>query len=203
MVFAFLLTALAAAPARADEAVYTVRPGDNLTLIAQRFGVDVGAVRQRNDLAGDLIRVGQTLHLGVPFGRGGQAPAWRHPVERTGPVLRPFGPYKAGGILMPRTGVELACAVGSRLLAPAHGVVRFSGVMEGYGHLIILEHAARWATVLGPCDPDHVAVTAGQAVLAGDELGRTGPPPVDGDEPYVHLELRHRDEAVAPDRLHR
>jgi murein DD-endopeptidase MepM/ murein hydrolase activator NlpD len=184
-------------------ATYTVRRGDNLTLIARRFGTTVSGLRRANGLQGDLIRVGQTLELARPFAEGGPSGPWAWPVRRPGAVLRPFGPYRADGVLMPRTGVELACAPGTELHAPQHGVVRFSGPLEGYGHLLILEHADAYATVLGPCDPDHLAVGVGTAVLRGDPLGRTASPPDAGTPPYVHLELRRHDEAVSPDRLHR
>jgi septal ring factor EnvC (AmiA/AmiB activator) len=82
-------------------------------------------------------------------------------------------------------------------------VVRFSGPLDGYGHLLIIQHADGYASVLAPCDPASLEIGVGDAVLRGDPLGRTGSPPTVGSEPYVHLELRRHDDAVAPDRLHR
>jgi LysM repeat protein len=40
---------------------YTVRPNDSLFAIARRFRVSVDALKQRNGLQGDFIRVGQRL----------------------------------------------------------------------------------------------------------------------------------------------
>ncbi|HSG89004.1 MAG TPA: N-acetylmuramoyl-L-alanine amidase [Pseudomonadales bacterium] len=40
---------------------YTIEKGDTLSAIAQRFGVETGRLRTANGLAGDVIRVGQTL----------------------------------------------------------------------------------------------------------------------------------------------
>jgi LysM repeat protein len=42
-------------------AIYTVRPNDTLFGIAKRFGVSVEAIKLRNGLHGDVIRVGQRL----------------------------------------------------------------------------------------------------------------------------------------------
>ena len=40
---------------------YVIEKGDTISTIARRFGVDTTAVRQANNLAGDLIRVGQVI----------------------------------------------------------------------------------------------------------------------------------------------
>jgi murein DD-endopeptidase MepM/ murein hydrolase activator NlpD len=73
--------------------------------------------------------------------------------------------------------------------------------MDGFGTLIIIEHAGGYASVLSPLDPGALAVESGQAVLGGDHLGRTGPPPDKDTPPYLHVELRKHDKAVKPDPL--
>ncbi|MDI3281488.1 MAG: LysM peptidoglycan-binding domain-containing protein, partial [Bacillota bacterium] len=49
---------------------YTVRPGDSLYIIAQRFGTTVAAIRAANNLRTDVLFPGQTLVI-----PGGAAPA--------------------------------------------------------------------------------------------------------------------------------
>ncbi len=183
-------------------AVYEVRQGDNLSVIAKRFGTSVATLKSNNNLASDVIHIGQQLKLTRPFrGLDRTSVRWGRPVRHPGPVLRPFGPYQAGGILMPRTGTDLASPVGTQLYSPAVGIVRHSGLMEGFGHLLIIEHPGRYATVLAPCDPASLSVTVGQAVLRGDMLGKTAAPPEAGAKSYVHIELRRNDKAIPPDRL--
>ncbi|MBE0564645.1 MAG: LysM peptidoglycan-binding domain-containing M23 family metallopeptidase [Krumholzibacteria bacterium] len=192
----------AAAPcAPAAEARYTVRRGDNLTVIARHFGTSVDALRRANGLQGDLLGVGQILRIAAPFtATAAREPRWERPARRLGEVLRPFGPYQKGSVRMDRRGVDLACAPGEVVSAPATGVVRFLGPLEGYGHLAILDHGGGWATVLSPLDPAHLAVQEGTAVLAGDRLGLVGEPVEEGP-PYLHVELRRDERAIAPDRL--
>ncbi|MDR1281069.1 MAG: N-acetylmuramoyl-L-alanine amidase [Opitutaceae bacterium] len=51
----------AALLAAAGEATHVVRKGNTLSAIAARYGVTVAALRQRNRLTGDVIKVGQQL----------------------------------------------------------------------------------------------------------------------------------------------
>jgi len=197
-----VFTAIPSSADASSPAVYTVRKGDNLTVIAKRFGTSVSALKSANSLHSDVIHIGQALQMQSPFRTSGTTRIkWGRPVRNPGPVLRPFGQYKAGGILMPRTGVELASTPGTQLYSPAIGIVRHSGFMDGFGHLLIIEHPGRYATVLAPCDPNTLTAEVGQAVLRGDLLAKTAAPPEAGAKPYVHIELRRDDKAIAPDRL--
>jgi murein DD-endopeptidase MepM/ murein hydrolase activator NlpD len=200
--FGGTLTAEDGHAASGSSGLYQVRKGDNLGFIAQKFGVTVAELRRTNSLSSDVLRIGQELRLENPFHRlKDGAVQWERPCQQTGAVLRPFGPYKKNGILMPSTGADLACAVGSAVASPAHGVVRHVGVMEGFGTLIIVEHGGGFATVLSPFDPATVAVKVGQALLSGDHLGRTSRPPAMDTPPYLHVELRRNDKAIEPDPL--
>ena len=188
--------------ATASPGFYEVRQGDYLGRIAARFGVTVGQLQKSNNLTSDILRIGQKLRIDNPFQRNSdQKIQWERPIHSWGKVLRPFGPYKQKGILMPSTGTDLACAQGTALSAPAVGVVRHIGHMDGFGTLIIIEHPDRYASVLSPLDPGTVAVQVGQALLAGDHLGRTGPPPEKDTPSYLHVELRKDDKAIKPDPL--
>jgi murein DD-endopeptidase MepM/ murein hydrolase activator NlpD len=188
--------------ATASPGFYEVRKGDYLGRIAARYGVTVSDLRKSNNLTSDTLQIGQKIRIDNPFQRNpDQKVQWERPIHTWGKVLRPFGPYKNKGILMPSTGTDLACAQGTALSAPAAGVVRHIGHMDGFGTLIIIEHPDNFASVLSPVDPATVAVKVGQALLAGDHLGRTGPPPEKDTPSYLHVELRKDDKAIKPDPL--
>ncbi|MFQ5334641.1 MAG: LysM peptidoglycan-binding domain-containing protein, partial [Flavobacteriales bacterium] len=53
-------------PPGTKEVYYTIRSGDNLGFIAERFHVTAAALRAWNDLEGDMIYVGQVLRLFTP-----------------------------------------------------------------------------------------------------------------------------------------
>ena len=192
-------------PSRAlagSPAVYHVVKGDNLSVIAARFGITLKELRQANNLHSDVIRVGQKLKVKRPFHlTRSRDVRWARPVRRPGRVLRPFGPYKVKGVLMPRTGTDVACPWGTTVKSPANGVVRHVGYMDGFGTLMIIEHGGGYATVLAPFDPVTIKVRVGQAINRGQALGKTGQPDPAHPEPFLHVELRKNEKAVKPDRL--
>jgi len=50
-------------PLDLDATWYTVRYGDSLSVIASRFGISLGTLRELNDLSGNLIHVGDRLQV--------------------------------------------------------------------------------------------------------------------------------------------
>ena len=186
----------------AQEGLYVVKRGDFLGRIAQRCGTTLKQLRSDNHLTGDVITPGQQLRVTNPFSRTRAADIfWQRPfLGDKGRLLRTFGMHVADRVATHRTGTDMACHLGAVVVAPAHGLVRYLGVQEGYGTLVIIDHGGGYATVLGPLDPDRLDTAVGRIVLQGDTLGRIGLP-AEGNEPYLHLELRRGNEAVDPSRL--
>jgi len=182
--------------------VYRVRKGDGLSLIAQRVGVTVAYLRQANGLKGDVIHVDQLLKIPDAFRklRPGDV-RWKRPLPKGGKVLRPFGPYQQGKLVLPSTGADVACPPGTTVTAPANGVVRHVGMMDGVGTVLILEHGGSWTSVLAPLDAASITAQVGHIVLRGEVVAQTAPPEAASDQPHLHVELRKDNKAVAPDRL--
>ncbi len=191
-------------PAMAETPItYKVVSGDNLTFIAKRFGITLSGLKKANRLSSDLLSIGQILHLDDPF----QKPLankikWAHPCLKTGKTLRPFGKYKEKEILMARTGIDLACPKGSSVRAPATGVVRYIGPLDGFGIVMILEHGNGYSTVFSPLQASSIKVRKGRAINQGSILGRTAQPVLDNSLPYLHIELRKDKIAINPNPLH-
>ncbi len=192
-----LITAVSASAA--SSAWYVVRKGDYLGRIAERTGTTVRELKRDNGLRGDIIYPGQKLRLDNPLHRRRRRDLrWLTPVRGSHHrILRRFGTQRRERLAIRRTGTDLAVPAGTAVRAPETGVVRYLGEQDGYGLILILEHGAGYATVLGPFDPGSLKVETGQVVLRGDPLGETGPP-ADGNEPYLHVELRRDNEAVDP-----
>jgi hypothetical protein len=89
---------------------YVVQPGDTLSDIAQRLGVDVNALVSVNSVVGDLIYPDQVLYL--PFDASGQAPS--PPEAQPQPQQPAEPPASPGGQGGPANPVDVApTAVGT------------------------------------------------------------------------------------------
>jgi murein DD-endopeptidase MepM/ murein hydrolase activator NlpD len=92
-------------------------------------------------------------------------------------------------------GIDIATQYGTRILAPADGVVQFADLMNGYGRAIILDHGQGISTLYGHLSG--FGVTPGQTVHRGDTLGYVG----DSGRstgPHLHYEVRIFNTPVNP-----
>lgn len=94
-----------------------------------------------------------------------------------------------------RKGIDFEVALGEPVYAIAAGQVRFADWFRGYGRMVILDHGDGYFSVSGHLDD--VAVEVGQAIAAGDPIGRAGET---GSllGPRLYLEIRKGSEALDP-----
>lgn len=103
---------------------------------------------------------------------GAATPGWRPPLAGPITVGHPFqAPAQRYG--PGHRGADLIGSVGAVVLAPAEGVVRFSGVVAGRG-VVSIEHGGRITTY----EPVSGSPPAGTTVLRGQPIGR-----LDGGHP--------------------
>jgi hypothetical protein len=116
------------------------------------------------------------------------ARAWTWPVD--GPVLRPFAfdhahPYAAGL----HRGVDLGAPTGSRVLAPAEGIVSFAGTVPTGGKTVSIQTSSGYTATL--VHLGSIGVVRGTLVGEGSVVGTVGPSGVvDLAEPYVYFGAR-------------
>ena len=124
----------------------------------------------------------------APFGR---------PLEGTPEVTSPFGarvdPFLGRPAL--HTGVDLAEASGTEVLATAPGRVVSAGPVSGYGNMVEIDHGAGLTTRYAHLSA--LAVDVGQNVAAGAIVGRVGTTGR-ATGPHLHYETRIDGEPVDP-----
>jgi LysM repeat protein len=110
---------------------YTVRAGDTLSSIAERFGTTVGALAAANHLANpNLIYVGQVLNIGGGAGTS-RVPS---PVPPTPVISTYVNPFRYGSWSPARIdeGVDWIPNVVSPVVAIGNGVVTYSSMHSGW-----------------------------------------------------------------------
>jgi murein DD-endopeptidase MepM/ murein hydrolase activator NlpD len=92
-------------------------------------------------------------------------------------------------------GVDISSDIGTRILAPADGVVQFADVMNGYGRTVMVDHGNGISTLYGHMSA--FAVSQGQQVHRGETLGYVGQSGR-STGPHLHYEVRIFNTPVNP-----
>jgi len=92
-------------------------------------------------------------------------------------------------------GIDISVPRGSRVVAPADGVVVFCGTKGGYGNIIVLDHGYRTVTRYGHLDGFNVR--PGQRVKRGDVIGFSGNTGR-STAPHLHYEVWVNDQMRNP-----
>ncbi len=121
-------------------------------------------------------------------GKGLLASKGRLPQPVSGRISRPFGarPDPTLGIVLDNPGVDYSCAPGAAVKSVHAGRVEKLTWVPGFGNTLLLSHGGNSWTVYAKLD--EVQVREGQAVSAGQSLGRAGRFE-SADQGALHFEL--------------
>ncbi len=110
-----------------------------------------------------------------------------YPLAQSAAIARSYGwqPNSTQDELVFNSGIAFAITQSDEVLAAAAGTVAFAGAREGYGQLVVINHAqglqTRYANL------SNVSVSVGQSVAAATPLGRVG----ENNEPtFMYFEVR-------------
>jgi murein DD-endopeptidase MepM/ murein hydrolase activator NlpD len=139
----------------------------------------------RSDDVLDLPALGGPNAIAGPAttGRGGL----RLPVA--GVVTSDFGPrtHPVTGEQRLHAGLDIAAPQGRPVRAAAGGTVAFAGTLSGYGGTVIVDHGGGTSTLYA--HQSVIGAAAGEAVTAGEQIGRVGATGV-ATGPHLHFEVR-------------
>ena len=126
---------------------------------------------------------------GASSGSGVSASGLIWPVS--GPITSPFG-WRWGRM---HEGVDIGASTGTPIQAAAPGTVIYSGWMEGYGNLVVIDHGNGLATAYG--HQSSIAAGNGSSVEQGQTIGYVG---CTGHcfGPHLHFEVRINGTPVDP-----
>jgi murein DD-endopeptidase MepM/ murein hydrolase activator NlpD len=92
-------------------------------------------------------------------------------------------------------GVDIACAVGTPVLATGSGMVEYVAFDSTYGNMIVLRHNDSVTTVYG--HNDRVLAVKGQRVRVGSRIAESGNSGI-SSAPHLHYEMRIHGEPINP-----
>lgn len=110
---------------------------------------------------------------------------YRLPVA--GSVVTGLGEVSGAGVRA--RGLTIATRAQAQVVAPAAGRIAFAGRFRGFGQIVIIDHGARWTTLITSLSALDVRV--GDIVVQGGPIGRAG-----GERPTVTVELRRDNQPV-------
>ncbi len=154
----------------------------------REYQAEAEAVAKQEDGLNALIRAKEQVPLPAPpirGDRGGTGPvskagmSW--PVR--GPVTSPYG-YRWGRL---HAGIDIGAGSGTPIRAAKAGQVVFSGVMNGYGNVIVINHGGGLSTLYA--HQSRLGARDGQSVAQGDVIGAVGSTGR-STGPHLHFETR-------------
>ncbi len=113
----------------------------------------------------------------------------------TGSFGERIDPFSGEGAF--HRGVDISSDIGTRIIAPADGIVRFADFMNGYGRAVMIDHGNGITTLYGHMSG--FAVIPGQMVHRGDTVGYVGQSGR-STGPHLHYEVRIFNTPVNPNK---
>lgn len=154
-----------------------------MTAMTGAASVGIGMGETRNTSTRDWVRLAAAPTLWPVQGR------------ITGSFGERIDPFSGEGAF--HRGVDISSEVGTRIIAPADGIVRFAEFMNGYGRAVVMEHGNGISTLYGHMSG--IAVSAGQMVHRGDTVGYVGQSGR-STGPHLHYEVRIFNTPVNPNK---
>ena len=121
--------------------------------------------------------------------------SFRWPV--VGKISSPFG-WRRHPILRRadfHQAIDIRAAHGTPIRASKNGRVAYSGWMNGYGNVVVIEHSNGYSTLYAHCSS--LGVSKGQNVNSGEVIARVGATGR-ATGPHVHFELRSGNKPLNP-----
>jgi murein DD-endopeptidase MepM/ murein hydrolase activator NlpD len=173
----------------------TANAASQAALLSQQEGQKVEYLSRLKEIDSESSSIssllqGAQLQAGATPGRL----AW--PLE-TLIITSPFGPrvHPIYGTVRMHTGTDFKGGTGTPIKAAGDGSVVYSGVMNGYGNVVIISHGGGLATLYAHQSVRYAQV--GQQVKTGDIIGLIGATGnVTG--PHLHFEVRVNGTPVNP-----
>ncbi len=185
--------------AAVDNQEYIVKNGENLSVIAQKFGLsadDLAEFNQINDP--NKIRAGQLLTIpiaAVSTIAKIKPPDFIWPV--IGRISSPYGwrNHPINNVRHFHGGIDIAVPKGTTVRAAAPGIVIKAGWMGEYGLGIVIDHSGGYTTWYG--HNSQLLVKAGEQVTVNQPIAKVGSTGL-STGPHLDFRVKYHNETIDP-----
>ena len=187
-----------------------LQPGDSFALVYEQIYRDGEKLRDGDIIAATFINQGKKFEVYrfvdekgfVDYlsadGRSRKKAFIRTPVEftRISSVFSPNRKHPVLGKMRRHMGVDYAASTGTPIMATGTATVKFIGVQNGYGNVVILQHPGGIETLYGHMSRFAKGLRRGSKVTQNQVIGYVGMTGL-ATGPHLHYEFRmkgvHRD----------
>ena len=162
-----------------DGLFHTVKSGESLASLSVKYKVPVEDLLDVNDLASDLLVVGQKIF--IPGARldsdsllKAMGEVFVYPISSGWHFSSMFGKRKdpITGLDSRHTGVDMAAPKGTAITASKSGVVSYTGFSSIFGNYVIINHSDGYQTLYGHMSK--ITTKKGAKVNQGTKIGLVG-----------------------------
>ena len=174
--------------------IHYVQRGETLWQISRKYQVSVQSITSANQISesGRLL-VGQRLIIPNTGSSSISSRSFIWPLN--GLVTSQFGIRTLGNRRDYHTGIDIDARTGALIKAAESGKVSFSGYINGYGNVVIIDHAGGYSTVYAHSSSN--LVEEGQEVTKGEVICKSGSTG-NATGSHLHFEIRENGKPVNP-----
>lgn len=183
---------------------HKVAKGESLSTIAKKYNTTVNSILAQNNMQNTTVMAGQTIKIPTKgykvTAKSGSAVVsspknWKKPTR--GWMSSPYG-WRTHPVYKSRkfhSGVDLAAAKGTPIIAATGGKVIYAGHRPGYGNLVIIAHEDGYSTRYAHCSS--ILAQKGQQVKSGQIIARVGATGIATGN-HLHFEVRKNGKTKNP-----
>ena len=174
--------------------IHYVQKGETLWQISRKYQVSVQSITSANQISesGRLL-VGQRLIIPNTGSSSISSRSFIWPLN--GLITSQFGIRTLGNRRDYHTGIDIDARTGALIKAAESGKVSFSGYINGYGNVVIIDHAGGYSTVYAHSSSN--LVKEGQEVTKGEVICKSGSTG-NATGSHLHFEIRENGKPVNP-----
>ncbi len=172
-----------------------VKKGETLWRISKRYNVSLKALKKINRIKNvSKIKAGRKIYLSYPYKKKKKSKKLNIKLIKpvNGKILNHFN---EGKNLIQCNGIEFKTSKGAEIKSALSGTVKFTGIMRGYGKVIIIQYSNNISTIYAYLNK--IIIKQGQKINKNKIIGIAGKSNF-VNQYILHFELLRNNKPINP-----